>query len=313
MSDDPRSSFIWFDGEILPWDDAVVHVKTHTLHYGLGVFEGTRAYEQTPGGSAVFRLDDHLKRLRGSARVLELPLDYDHDTLRRATLELLRRNRLPSCYIRHIAFLGAGSMGLFPRANPTRVAILAWPWGTYLGEEGMRHGIHCKISSYARHFPNTALLKAKATANYLNSILAKREAIRSGYDEAILLDGHGLVAEGSGENLFIVVDGRLVTPPPTSVLQGITRDTVMRIAQSEGIPVDERHFTRDALYLADEVFLTGTAAEVTPVRMVDHRAIGESCPGPVTRRIQELFFLIVHGERPEWSHWLEPVPVAALR
>jgi branched-chain amino acid aminotransferase len=303
----PTADFIWFDGSTVPWDEATIHVKTHTLHYGLGVFEGTRAYEQTDGGTAVFRLGDHLRRLRGSAKVVDIPLDYDVETLHEATLDLIRRNEFPSCYLRHIAFLGAGSMGLFPQDNPTRVAILAWPWGTYLGEEGMKNGIHCKVSSYVRQFPNAMLLKAKASANYLNSILAKREAVRSGYDEAILLDGQGYVAEGSGENLFIVYEGRLLTAPLTSVLHGITRDTVMQVAAAEGLAVEERHFTRDSLYLADEVFLTGTAAEVTPVRMVDHRPVGDGKPGPVTKRMQELFFAIVRGEITEWSHWLTEV------
>jgi len=304
----PITDFVWFDGAIVPWDEAVVHVKTHTLHYGLGVFEGTRAYEQTGGGTAVFRLADHLRRLDGSARVVDIPQEYDAETLNEATLELIRRNRLPSCYIRHIVFLGAGSMGLYPEENPTQTAILTWPWGTYLGEEGMKNGTHCKVSSYVRQFPNAMLLKAKATANYLNSILAKREAVRSGYDEAILLDGQGYVAEGSGENLFIVYEGRLLTAPLTSVLHGITRDTVMQLAAAaEGLEVEERHFTRDSLYLADEIFLTGTAAEVTPVRMVDHRPIGDGKPGPVTKRMQELFFGIVRGEAPEWRHWLTEV------
>jgi branched-chain amino acid aminotransferase len=307
MSIPPTSDFVWFDGSFVPWDEATIHVKTHTLHYGLGVFEGTRAYEQTGGGTAVFRLDDHLRRLKGSARVVDIPLDYDAERLQGASLELIRRNGLPTCYLRHIAFLGAGSMGLYPKNNPTRVAILAWPWGTYLGEEGIRKGIHCKVSSYVRQFPNAMLLKAKASANYLNSILAKREAVRSGYDEAILLDGQGYVAEGSGENLFIVYDGRMLTAPLTSVLDGITRDTVMQLARSEGLEVEERHFTRDSLYLADEVFLTGTAAEVTPVRMVDHRPIGNGEPGPVTKKLQELYFAIVRGEIPEWGHWLTEV------
>lgn len=308
MSNRPKADFLWFDGEYIPWDKGMVHLQTHTLHYGLGVFEGIRAYEQTSGGTAVFRLDDHLKRLDGSARILEMNLPYDQQTLKEVTLELIRRNGLPACYIRPLALLGAGSMGVYPRDNPVRVSIMTWPWGAYLGEEALAKGIRCKVSSYTRHFPNSMLLKAKATGNYINSILAKREAVRMGYEEAIMLDTTGNVAEGSGENLFILRDGKLITPPLNCVLQGITRDTIMKLAADEGIEVYDRSFTRDELYLADEAFFTGTAAEVTPIREVDDRVIGEGRPGPVTLLLQKRYFEVIRGEREEYKEWLEPVP-----
>lgn len=308
MGNRPKADYLWFDGEYLPWDAGMVHLQTHTLHYGLGIFEGIRAYEQSSGGTAVFRLDDHLRRFEGSARILEMNLPYDRQTLKKATLELIRRNALPACYIRPLALLGAGAMGIYPRDNPVQVSIMTWPWGAYLGEEALAKGIRCKISSYTRHFPNSMLLKAKATGNYINSILAKREAVRAGYEEAIMLDINGCVAEGTGENLFILRDGKLITPPLSSVLQGITRDTIMKLAAAEGLEVYDRAFTRDELYLAEEAFLTGTAAEVTPIREVDDRVIGDGRPGPVTLRLQKRYFQVIRGERDEWKHWLEPVP-----
>ncbi len=311
MSDLPTSLQLWFDGEFLPSDAGTVHLRTHSLHYGLGVFEGIRAYEQTGGGTAVFRLEDHLRRLEGSAHILEINLPYDRKTLRDVTLDLIRRNGHSACYIRPIAILGAGSMGVYPKSNPVQVAIMTWPWGAYLGEEALTKGIRCKISSYARHHPNAALLKAKATGNYINSVLAKREAVRLGYEEAIMLDVHGNVAEGTGENLFIVRDGKLITPPLNSVLQGITRDTIMKLAVAEGLEVFDRFFTRDELYLAEEAFLTGTAAEVTPIREVDDRLVGEGRPGPITLRLQKRYFQTIRGERPEWKHWLDPVSATA--
>jgi branched-chain amino acid aminotransferase len=274
----------------------------------LAAFEGTRFYEQTDGSSAVFRLEDHLRRLEGSCKILQIDLPYDRDTMREATLEVVRRSGLASGYLRHIVFLGAGAMGLYPKGNPVRTVILTWPWGAYLGAEGLEKGIRAKVSSYTRHHPNAAMLKAKATGNYINSILAKREAIKSGCDEAILLDVHGYVAEGSGENLFMVYDGHLATPPLTSVLSGVTRKTMLQIAEAEGIPSGQRLFTRDEIYLADEVFFCGTAAEVTPVREVDDRPIGDGRPGPITKRLQELFFRIVAGREESWRHWLTPVP-----
>lgn len=307
MSNSHSGLQLWFDGEFLPSDAGMVHLRTHSLHYGLGVFEGIRAYELTGGGTAVFRLDDHLRRLDGSARILEINLPYDLQTLKEVTLELIRRNEHPACYIRPIAFLGAGSMGVYPKDNPVQVAVMTWPWGAYLGEEALSKGIRCKVSSYARHHPNAALLKAKATGNYINSVLAKREAVRLGYEESIMLDVQGNVAEGTGENLFIVRDGKLITPPLNSVLQGITRDTIMKLAAAEGLEVYDRFFTRDELYLAEEAFLTGTAAEVTPIREVDDRLVGEGRPGPITLRLQKRYFQVIRGELPEWKNWLEPV------
>ncbi len=301
----------WFDGKLIAEKEAKVHIKAHSLHYGLGIFEGTRFYQQADGGRAVFRLEDHLKRLEGSAKIVELDLLYDRRELTEASLELVRRSGLESGYLRHLIFLGAGPMGVYPSGNPVHTAILCWPWGAYLGEEGLRNGIRCKVSSFSRHSPNAALLKAKATGNYLNSILAKREAIGLGYDEAILLDAQGNVTEGSGENLFIVREGRLETPPLTSVLAGITRDTILNLARAEGLEVREQYFARDELYLADEVFLTGTAAEVTPVREVDDRQIGKGRPGPVTRRLQDLFFRVIRGQEDRYRHWLAPVEESA--
>ncbi len=307
MSERVNPKYTWFDGEFIPTEAARLHLKTHTLHYGLGIFEGTRAYALSEGGTAVFRLEDHLIRLERSARIVEINLPYDRDTLREASVELVRRNEFESCYLRHIAVLGAGSMGVYPKDNPVQVGIMAWPWGAYLGDEALQQGIRAKVSSYQRHSPNSSLLKAKASGNYLNSILAKREAVRLGYHEAILLDGSGNVAEGSGENLFIVRGGALMTPPLNNVLEGITRDTIMHLARAEGLDVRERTFTRDELYVADEAFFTGTAAEVTPIREVDDRLIGEGRPGPVTLRLQKRFFQAVRGELADWNHWLQPV------
>ncbi|MDH3746066.1 MAG: branched-chain amino acid transaminase [Acidobacteriota bacterium] len=308
--DDTRG-YAWLDGKMVPLEDANVHIKAHSLHYGLGVFEGTRFYAQSTGGRAVFRLEDHLRRLEGSAKIVQLDMLYGRQELHEASLDLVRKCGLESGYLRHLVFLGAGPMGLYPKGNPIHTSILCWPWGAYLGEEGLSHGIRCKISSFSRHSPNATLLKAKATGNYLNSILAKREAVGSGYDEAILLDAQGNVTEGSGENLFIVRHGRLETPPLTSVLAGITRDTIMQLAIDEGLEVRQQYFARDEVYLADEVFLTGTAAELTPVREVDDRQIGEGRPGPVTRRLQELFFRVIRGQEERYRHWLAPVDEAA--
>lgn len=310
MAGPPRTDYVWMDGRLIPWEDATVHVLTHTLHYGLGIFEGTRAYEQTGGGSCVFRLDDHLKRLRGSARICNIELPYDAETLRGATLDLLAANGHASSYVRHLAFLSAGAMGLYPRDNPVRVCITTWPWGAYLGEEGLAKGIRAKISSFTRPFPNAVMTKAKIVGNYVNSIMAKREVVQQGYQEAILMDTNGFVTECSGENLFVVRDGMLRTPILTSGLVGITRDTVLTIARALGYETQETILTRDELYVADEIFMSGTAAEVTPVREVDDRAIGDGTPGPVTRSIQEVYFQTIRGERPEYAAWLTPVPVA---
>jgi branched-chain amino acid aminotransferase len=295
---------IWMDGEFVPWDEAQVHILTHTLHYGLGVFEGIRCYECEDGRSAVFRLGDHLERLYRSARIVELEMPFSIGELERAVLETLRVNKLAEGYIRPIVYLGEGAMGLLPADNPVRVGLIVWSWGAYLGEEGLEHGIRAKVSSFTRHHPNVSMTKSKTCGDYVNSILAKREVSRLGYDEAIMLDTNGLVAEGSGENLFMARAGILKTPPLGSVLEGITRDSVIRIARDKGIDVFEQPFTRDEVYGADEVFLTGTAAEVTPIREVDDRVIGSGTRGPITRTVQSAFFDAVRGRNRKYETWL---------
>ncbi len=303
---------IWMNGELVDWADARVHVGAHGLHYGSGIFEGIRCYE-TPKGPAVFRLTDHLHRLSDSARLLHMDLPYSLEELRAATLELVGVNGLPECYLRPIAFYGYGELGVSTAGNPVDVAIMSWPWGAYLGEEGQRNGIRCKISSWRRVGPNTIPHAAKATGIYLNSMLAVGEANRAGYDEAILLTDGGFVADGSGENVFVVKDGRVATPPlSTSILPGITRNTVIQIAQDLGYPVAEENLIRSDLYVADEIFMTGTAAEVTPIRSVDDQEIGP--PGPVTKQIQSAYLDTVRGRSERWAHWLEyamPAPAEA--
>lgn len=295
---------IWLDGRLVPWSEANVHVLTHTLHYGLGVFEGIRCYRTADGRSAVFRLGEHLRRLLDSAHINLMQVPFDAAALETACLETLRANRLEEGYLRPIAFIGDGVMGLNPADNPIRVAIVVWPWGKYLGEEGMELGIRAKISTFSRHFVNSKMTKGKTCGDYVNSILAKREALLDGYDEAILLDTNGLVSEASGENVFVVHDGELLTPPLYGVLGGLTRDVVIRIARDKGIPFRESEITRDKLYIADEIFLTGTAAEVTPVREVDHRKIGAGRRGPVTKTLQAAFFDVVAGREPKYASWL---------
>jgi len=308
------NGYTWFNGELIPSADANINVLSHALHYGYGVFEGTRAYRLDSGETAVFRLDDHIRRLGDSAKILDIEMTYDPETLRRASLDLIAAHpEFESCYLRHLVFLGAGAMGLFPRNNPTQTVISAWQWGAYLGEEGLERGIRTRISSFSRPFPNSTMMKAKATGNYVNSILAKKEAVAMGYDEAILLDTQGFVSEGSGENLFMVRRGKIKTAPLHAILDGITRDTVFVLAEREGWSVEESLITRDELYCADEIFLSGTAAEITPVREVDDRVIGEGRPGPVTRLLKERFQSLVRGQIGELSHWLTTVerPVAA--
>ena len=295
---------IWLDGEFVPWDRAQIHILAHTLHYGLGVFEGIRCYKCEDGRSAVFRLRDHLERLDRSARIVELQIPYSVEELERAVLETLRENGLAEGYIRPIVFLGEGAMGLLPSDNPVRVGVIVWPWGAYLGEEGLERGIRAKVSSYTRHHPNVSMTKSKTCGNYVNSIMAKREVTRLGYDEAIMLDTNGLVSEGSGENLFLARGGIVKTPPLSSVLEGLTRDAVMRIARDKGIDVLEQPLTRDELYGAEEAFLTGTAAEVTPVREVDDRVIGNGSRGPITKTIQTTFFDAVRGRNRKYESWL---------
>ena len=298
---------IWMDGEFVNWDDANVHILTHTLHYGLGIFEGTRAYEQTDGGSAIFRLDDHLRRFRGSANAVNIKLPHSIEEIRQGSLDLVAANGIATCYLRHIAWVGDGVMGLDPKDNPIRFAIVSWPWGAYLGKEGLENGVRCKVSSFTRPFPNSTLTKAKITGNYVNSILAKREVVGMGYDEAILLDTNGYLAECSGENLFVIRGNVIKTPALTSVLEGITRASVTKIAQDLGYEVQQTILTRDELYFADEVFMTGTAAEVTPVREVDDRPVGTGIAGPITKEIQRLYFAAIRGDLPQYSDWLTPV------
>jgi len=299
-----RTERIWMDGRLIPWEEARVHVLTHTLHYGLGVFEGIRCYACVDGRSAVFRLRDHVERLFGSAHIAQIPMPYTREEISQAILEVLRANGLKEAYIRPLVFIGDGEMGLYVEELRVHVTIVAWPWGAYLGEEGLRDGIRVKISSYTRLPVNAFPSKAKICGNYVNSILAKREAKEAGYDEAILLDGEGYVSEASGENVFMVKRGVLRTSPLASILEGITRESVIRLARDQGIPVVEERFTRDELYLADEAFLTGTAAEITPVREVDGRPLGEGRPGPITQRLQQLFFQVVRGRSPQYEGWL---------
>lgn len=302
-----QAKYIWLDGKFIPWAAAQVHILTHTLHYGLGVFEGVRAYQCQDGRTAIFRLQEHTRRLFDSAHIMQLAMPFSEQDINLACLEILRQNDQKEAYLRPIVFIGDGVMGLHPKDNPIRVAIISWVWGAYLGDEGLKRGIRLKTSSFTRHHVNVMMTKAKVVGNYVNSILAKREVTKAGYDEALLLDTSGYVAEASGENIFLVKNGVLKTPPLTSILPGITRDCVMTLAQDLGIPVREERFSRDELYLADEVFLTGTAAEITPVREVDDRVIGPGHPGPVTKKLQETYFAVVRGEDPRYAKWLSYV------
>ena len=303
MSMADRDGFIWYDGKLVPWRDANTHVLTHSLHYGLAVFEGLRAYK-TVAGTAIFRLKEHTDRLFASAHIYRMPMPYDKATLMEAHKEVVRANKLESCYLRPIAFYGSEKMGVSPRGANTHVAVAAWPWGAYLGEEGMEKGIRVKTSSYARHHVNVSMCRAKYSGTYANSILANMEATEDGYDEALLLDVDGFVAEGSGENLFVIKDGQIYEPEIASALVGITRATVHTLAKELGYTVVSKRLTRDDIYIADEAFFTGTAAEVTPIRELDNRQIGEGHRGPVTTRIQSLFFDVVNGKVPAHADWL---------
>jgi branched-chain amino acid aminotransferase len=304
-----QSDLIWMNGEFVAWDEARVHVLTHGLHYGTGVFEGIRAYE-TERGTAVFRHLDHIERLFRSAELYYMPMPYSREEIRSATHELIARNDLKSCYIRPIAYRGYGQMGLFPLEAPVDVTIATWKWGAYLGEEGKRSGIRAKVSSWRRISPDSLIPHAKASGQYLNSVLAKIESTKAGYEEAILLDDLGHVCEGTGENVFLVRDGRIVTPPQTaSILDGISRRSVIQIARDLGWDVVERDVARAELYLADEIFMTGTAAELVPVREIDDHAIGGGEPGPTTQEIQAVFEDALHGRDPRYVDWLDVVPV----
>jgi len=301
------TKFIWIDGKLVPWKNANVHVLTHTLHYGLGVFEGIRCYK-TKKGPAVFRLKDHMKRLENSAKLVGMKLPYSIDKLVDATKETINANKIKECYIRPIAYYGYGVMGLNPEGAPVNVAIAVWPWGTYLGEEGLERGVRVKISPWLRIDQRILPPQAKLVANYAKSIFAKRDALNSGYDEAILLNLYGFVTEGPGENVFVVKDGVLITPPLSAgALEGITRDSIIKIAKDQGIKFKEQNISREQLYKADEAFFTGTAAEVTPIREVDGKPIGDEKRGLVTERLQRIFFNAVRGKEPKYGPWLDYV------
>ena len=296
--------FIWKNGEIIPFEDATTHVLTHSLHYGVGVFEGIRCY-QCSDGSAVFRLDDHIDRLFDSAKILLLKMKYDTDDIRKAITGLIDKNELSECYIRPIVYYGCGSLGIYVDDTfPVETVVAVWPWGTYLGEEALENGVRVKTSSFVRYHVNSMATRAKATGNYLVSVLAKREAILSGYEEAIFLDADGYVSEGTGENIFIVKDDIIYTTPITSVLKGITRDSIMVMAKDCGYKVEEKRFTKDDIYIADEAFFTGTAVEVTPIRELDNRIIGKGCRGAVTGKLQNMYFDTAHGKNKKYVDWL---------
>jgi branched-chain amino acid aminotransferase len=307
MSMADRDGKIWMDGKLIEWRDAKIHVLTHTLHYGMGVFEGVRAYKTADGGTAIFRLQEHTKRLLNSAKIFQMDVPFDHETLAAAQREVVRENKLESCYLRPIIWVGSEKLGVSAKGNTIHVAIAAWPWGAYLGEDGIAKGIRVKTSSFTRHHVNVSMVRAKASGWYVNSILANQEAIADGYDEALLLDVDGYVSEGSGENFFLVNNGKLYTPDLSSCLDGITRDTVITLARDMGIPVIEKRITRDEVYTCDEAFFTGTAAEVTPIRELDNRTIGAGARGPITEKLQSGFFDIVNGKSEKYAHWLSKI------
>jgi branched-chain amino acid aminotransferase len=298
-----RDGVIWLDGQLVDWREAKIHVLTHTLHYGMGVFEGVRAYH-TDQGPAIFRLQDHTRRLFDSAHILGMPMPYDQDTVNGAHKQVMRENNLDSAYFRPMCFYGSEGMGLRADNLQVHVMVAAWEWGAYLGEENMTKGIRIRVSSYTRHHVNATMCRAKANGNYMNSMMALKEALENGYDEALLLDANGFVMEGSGENIFIVRDGVIYTPDLTSALDGITRKTVIQLAEAAGYRVVEKRITRDEVYIADEAFFTGTAAEVTPIREVDGREVGCGSRGPITEQLQSQYFDVVHGRSPEHQDWL---------
>ena len=306
MSMADRDGHIWYDGKLVDWRDAKIHVLTHTLHYGMGVFEGVRAYKTTRG-TAIFRLKEHTRRLFNSAKIFQMEMPWSFDQVLEAQKEVVRANKLESCYLRPIAWIGDKKLGVSPKGNTVHLAVAAWEWGAYLGEEGLSKGIRVKTSSYTRHHVNVSLVRAKASGYYINSILANNEVTAHGYDEALLLDVEGYVSEGAGENVFIVRNGTIYTPDLASCLDGITRDSVITMARDLGIPVVEKRITRDEMYCADEAFFSGTAAEITPIRELDDRTIGEGRRGPVTEKLQTLFFDVVGGKADKYSGWLSPV------
>jgi len=306
-----RDGKIWMDGRMVEWRDAKIHVLTHTLHYGCGVFEGVRAYK-TDSGTAIFRLQEHTERLINSAKILRMQIPFSQEAIMQAQVDVVRDNKLESCYLRPLSWIGSRKLGVSPKGNTIHLMVAAWPWGAYLGDEGIRHGIRVKISSYTRHHVNITMTQAKAVSNYTNSILANMEALDDGYDEAMLLDANGFVSEGAGENLFVVKNGVIYTPDLSAgALNGITRNTVFHICKDLGIEVVQKRITRDEVYIADEAFFTGTAAEVTPIRELDRIALGRDhyvgTRGPITEKIQSAFFDIVNGRNPKYAHWLTPV------
>ncbi|MFY7955764.1 MAG: branched-chain amino acid transaminase, partial [Burkholderiaceae bacterium] len=302
MSMADRDGKIWKDGKLVDWRDANLHMLTHSLHYGMAVFEGVRAYK-TIDGTAIFRLREHTQRLFNSAKIFQMAIPFDMDTLIEAQKEVVRANQLESCYLRPLVWIGSEKMGVSARGNTIHVGIAAWPWGAYLGEEGLKRGIRVKTSSFTRHHVNVSMVRAKASGYYINSILANQEVTAEGYDEALLLDTDGYVSEGAGENVFLIRNGKIYTPDLASCLDGITRDAVLTMARDLGIDVIEKRITRDELYCADEAFFTGTAAEITPIRELDNRQIGIGSRGPVTEKLQSLFFDVVEGKAPQYQHW----------
>ncbi|MBM3365411.1 MAG: branched-chain amino acid transaminase [Betaproteobacteria bacterium] len=306
MSMADRDGKIWKDGKLVDWRDANLHMLTHSLHYGMAVFEGVRAYK-TIDGTAIFRLREHTQRLYNSAKIFQMAIPFDMETLIEAQKEVVRANQLESCYLRPLVWIGSEKMGVSARGNTIHVGIAAWPWGAYLGEEGLKRGIRVKTSSFTRHHVNVSMVRAKASGYYINSILANQEVTAEGYDEALLLDTDGYVSEGAGENVFLIRNGKIYTPDLASCLDGITRDAVLTMARDLGIEVIEKRITRDELYCADEAFFTGTAAEITPIRELDSRQIGIGSRGPVTEKLQSLFFDVVGGKAPQYQHWLTRV------
>lgn len=303
MSMADRDGKIWKDGHLIDWRDATLHVLTHSLHYGMAVFEGVRAYK-TPEGTAIFRLKEHTQRLFNSAKIFQMVIPYDMETIMAAQREVVRANKLESCYLRPLIWIGSEKMGVSARGNTIHASIAAWPWGAYLGEDGLALGIRVKTSSFTRHHVNVSMVRAKASGYYINSILANQEVTADGYDEALLLDTDGYVSEGAGENVFIVKNGKIYTPDLASCLDGITRDSVLTMARDMGIEIIEKRITRDEMYCADEAFFTGTAAEVTPIRELDNRVIGSGSRGPITEKLQAMFFDVVAGKAPQYNHWL---------
>ena len=306
MSTADRDGFIWFHGKLVPWRDATVHVLTHTLHYGMGVFEGVRAYD-TKNGTCIFRIEEHTQRLINSAKILGMKIPYSFDEIVDAQIEVVRENKLTSGYIRPMCFYGAEGMGLRADGLKEHLIVAAWEWGSYFSKENLQKGIRVKTSSYNKHFVNSSMCKAKANGNYINSMLALQEALNGGYDEALLLDTNGFVAEGSGENIFIVTEGKIVTPELTSALDGITRRSVIEFAHDLGIEIITKPITKDEIYIAEEAFFTGTAAEVTPIRELDDKTIGNGEMGNITKELQKLYFKVVNGEEKKYNKWLKPI------